>query len=61
METWATQPLPKKLFSRANVRSMNWSTSTNVPGAIASFSDPQADTETSEVTPQRFIASIFAR
>ena len=25
IETWATKPRPKKLFSRAKVRSMNWS------------------------------------
>ena len=32
METCAVTPSPKKLFSRANVRSMNWSTITNCAG-----------------------------
>ena len=32
IETWATQPLPKKELSRLCVRSTNWSTSTNRPG-----------------------------
>ena len=33
IETWATRPGPKKLASRAKVRSMNWSTTTKRPGA----------------------------
>ncbi len=40
METWAARPGPKKLGSRAKVRSMNWSTTTRVPGASASRSEP---------------------
>ena len=59
--TCPTQPVPKKLFSRAKVRSMNWSTRTNVPGGNSSFSEPTADKETRSVTPARFIASMFAR
>ena len=61
IETCAAQPGPKKLFSRANVRSMNWSTSTKWPGAYSSFSEPQAEIETRSVTPARFSASMLAR
>ena len=42
IETWATKPGPKKLFSRAKVRSMNWSAMTKVPGGSSSLSEPQA-------------------
>jgi hypothetical protein len=52
---------PKKLFSRAKVRSMNWSTMTKSPGAISSRNEPQAETEITSVTPSRFSASILAR
>ena len=61
IETCATQPGPKKLFERAKVRSMNWSTTTKWPGASSSFSEPQAETETRSVTPARFKASMLAR
>ena len=61
MGTWATKPGPKKLFSRAKVRSMNWSAITKVPGGNSSFSEPQADTLIRSVTPTRFRASILAR
>ena len=61
IETCATQPGPKKLFSRAKVRSMNWSITTKSPGAKSSRRLPTADSETMSVTPQRFSASILAR
>ncbi len=61
METCATHPVPKNDFSRAKVRSMNWSTMTKVPGGRSSRSDPQADSETRSVTPARFMTSILAR
>ena len=61
IETWATQPAPKKLLGRAKVRSMNWSTRTRCPGAYSSFREPTAEIETMSVTPARFIASMFAR
>ena len=61
IETCATQPGPKKLFSRAKVRSMNWSTMTKCPGGSSSFSDPQAEIDTRSVTPARFSASMLAR
>ena len=61
IETCATMPSPKKLFSRAKVRSMNWSTITNMPGTSSSRNEPQALTETMSVTPVRFMASILAR
>jgi hypothetical protein len=51
----------KKVFARANVRSMNWSTSTNVPGERSSRSEPHAETEIRSVTPTRFSASTLAR
>ena len=59
--TCATQPVPKKLFSRAKVRSMNWSMMTKSPGAISSRNEPQAETEMTSVTPSRFSASMLAR
>jgi NAD(P)-dependent dehydrogenase (short-subunit alcohol dehydrogenase family) len=40
IETWATSPVPKKLFSRAKVRSMNWSTMTKWPGGRSSRREP---------------------
>ena len=40
IDTCATQPRPKKLFWRAKVRSTNWSTSTKLPGARSSRSEP---------------------
>jgi hypothetical protein len=60
-DTWATQPEPKNDFSRANVRSMNWSTITRSPGRISSRKLPQADTATMSVTPSRLSASMLAR
>jgi hypothetical protein len=54
-------PGPKKLFSRAKVRSMNWSTITNCPGAISSRSDPTAEIAMMSVQPARFSASTLAR
>jgi len=59
--TCATQPVPKNDFSRAKVRSTNWSTMTKSPGVISSLKLPQALMLTRCVTPSRFIASIFAR
>ena len=53
-ETCATSPAPKNDFSRAKVRSMNWSTITKCPGAISSRNDPTAETETRCVTPAAF-------
>jgi hypothetical protein len=61
IETCATQPSPKKLFSRAKVRSMNWSTMTKSPGGRSARSEPQALIETISVAPARFRASILAR
>src|SRR6476619_190510 len=61
IETWATKPSPKKLFSRAKVRSMNWSTTTKWPGGRSSRSEPQADNDRISVTPARFRASMLAR
>ena len=61
MLTCATQPVPKKLLSRAKVRSMNWSTMTKSPGANSSRNDPQALMLITSVTPSRFSASILAR
>jgi hypothetical protein len=58
METWATRPTPKKLFSRAKVRSMNWSQMTKSPGASSSRKEPTAETDTMSVTPDRFNTSI---
>ena len=43
IDTCATQPVPKKLFSRAKVRSMNWSMTTKSPGARSSRRLPTAD------------------
>jgi hypothetical protein len=40
---------------------MNWSTSTNVPGASSSRSEPTAESATTCVTPARLSASMFAR
>jgi hypothetical protein len=51
----------EKLRSRPSVRSMNWSTATNVPGFKSSFSDPTAEMASTSVTPQRFSASMLAR
>ena len=61
MGTWATQPVPKKVLARAKVRSMNWSTTTKVPGARSSLSDPTADNAMTSVTPARFRTSMLAR
>ena len=61
IDTWATKPDPKKLFSREWVRSMNWSTMTKVPGARSSRNEPQAEMEMTSVAPARFSASILAR
>src|SRR3546814_1278504 len=54
-------PGPKNDFSRAKVRSMNWSTTTKVPGARSSRSEPTALSDTISVTPARFRASMLAR
>jgi hypothetical protein len=43
METWATRPGPKNVFSRAKLRSMNWSMMTKAPGASSSLSEPTAE------------------
>ncbi len=59
--TWATSPSPKKLRSRATVRSIIWSTATNMPGASSSRSEPIAEIDSRSVTPQRFSTSILAR
>ena len=59
--TWATQPVSKKDFSRAKLRSMNWSMMTKVPGERSSRSEPTAESEISSVQPIRFMASILAR
>src|SRR3546814_13116179 len=61
MLTCATMPSPKKLFSRAKVRSINWSAITKRPGGISSRSDPTAEMERMSVHPARLSASIFAR
>jgi hypothetical protein len=61
IETCATQPLPKNELSRLWVRSINWSTSTKVPGGNSSLNEPQADNEIRSVTPARFSTSMLAR
>src|SRR5260370_91688 len=61
IDTWATTPGPKKLFSRAKVRSTNWSMTTKSPGARSSRRLPTADNDTMSVTPTRFSASMLAR
>ncbi len=60
-ETCATQPAPKKLFSRAKLRSMNWSTITKWPGGKSSRKLPTAESDSTSVTPDRFKASMLAR
>src|SRR6185437_1328247 len=60
-DTWATRPVPKKLLLRATVRSMNWSTSTKLPGGRSMLRLPTAESEIRSVTPERFSASILAR
>src|SRR3546814_12096830 len=61
MLTCATMPSPKQLFSRAKVRSINWSAITKRPGGISSRSDPTAEMERMSVHPARLSAYIFAR
>ena len=60
IETWATISSLKNVFILENVLSINWSTITNFHGSKFSLSDPTADTEMISVTPNCFIASIFA-
>ena len=55
IETWATQPLPKKEEALPKVRSTNWSTITKRPGGSSGLSEPQAEIETRSVTPERFM------
>jgi hypothetical protein len=54
-------PVSKKLFLRAKVRSMNWSTKTKLPGASSARSEPTAESDRISVTPERFRASMLAR
>jgi hypothetical protein len=61
IETWPTSPAPKKLFSRAKVRSTNWSTITNVPGGRSCLNDPTALSEITSVAPSCLSAWMFAR
>ena len=61
IETCATQPGPKNDFSRAKLRSMNWSQTTKLPGGRSSRRLPTADTESTSVQPARFSASMLAR
>jgi hypothetical protein len=61
METCPTIPVPKKLFCRAKVRSMNWSGMTKVPGASSSRREPTAENASTSVTPARLSASMLAR
>ncbi len=61
METWAATPCPKKVLSRAKVRSMYWSTTTKVPGDSSCFNEPTAEIERMSVQPARFSTSMLAR
>ena len=53
--TWATMPSPKKVPTRAKVRSMNWSGITKSVGLCSSFSEPTAETERMRSTPSIFM------
>jgi hypothetical protein len=53
--------VPKNVFGVRSVRSMNWSTITNVPGGRSGLSEPTALTEMTLVTPARLSASMLAR
>jgi hypothetical protein len=61
MDTWATSPVPKKLLARATVRSMNWSTTTKVPGGRSARRPPTAEIDRTSVAPTAFKAATLAR